>query len=106
MNPHERGRQWIMISILVPWLLLQLSGWCPSSAAVSREEVERAIREGVRYLKQEQRADGSWQDVHNETRTGATSLVTLALLTAGETPDTPHVRKAVDFLRNYGPDQL
>ena len=61
----------------------------PACAAVTREEVERAIREGVRFLKQEQRADGSWADVQGEARTGTTSLVTLALLTAGEKPDSP-----------------
>ena len=33
---------------------------------MTREEVERAIREGVRYLKNDQRADGSWVDVHGE----------------------------------------
>ncbi len=35
-----------------------------------------------------------------------TSLITLALLTAGEKPDSPIVRKAVDYLRNSGPNDL
>src|SRR5262249_54149382 len=54
----------------------------PSSrAGVTREEVERAIHDGVRYLKQQQREDGSWPDVEGDTKSGTTSLVTLALLT-------------------------
>ncbi len=72
----------------------QLVGTDSCSAAVTREEVERAIREGVRLLEEQQRADGSWADVENEAKTGTTSLVTLALLTAGEKPDSPAVRKA------------
>ena len=52
--------------------------------AVTREDVERAIRDGIRYLKQAQRDDGSWDDFNPQAKTGTTSLVTLALLTAGE----------------------
>lgn len=78
----------------------------PARAAVTRDEVEHAIREGVRFLKLEQRDDGSWSDVDNEARTGSTSLVTLALLTAGEPVNSPTIRKALDYLRNFGPDEL
>jgi hypothetical protein len=75
-------------------------------AAVTAEEVERAIRDGVRYLKSTQRPDGSWADVETEAKTGTTSLVTLALLTAGEKSDTPHMRKALEYLRGFGPNDL
>ncbi len=78
----------------------------PCRAAITREEVEKAIREGVRYLKGEQRPDGSWAEAAEEAKTGTTSLVTLALLTAGERPDEPHVRKALQYLRKFGPDEL
>ncbi len=74
--------------------------------AVTAKEVERAISEGVRYLKQEQRNDGSWNDVDNEARTGTTSLVVLALLTAGEPANSPVISRALDYLRNFGPDEL
>jgi RNA polymerase sigma factor (sigma-70 family) len=70
------------------------------------EQVERAIRRGVRFLKSQQRDDGSWLDVEIESRTGTTSLVTLALVSAGEKPDSPAVRKALEYLRRFGPDQL
>lgn len=78
----------------------------PAHGAVTREEVERAIREGVRFLKQEQRGDGSWSDVDNDAHTGSTSLVTLALLTAGEPVNSQTIRRALVYLRNFGPDEL
>ena len=68
--------------------------------------MERAIRGGVQYLKAQQRPDGDWADVEQEARTGTTSLVTLALLTAGEKPDSPAIRKALEYLRGFGPDDL
>jgi hypothetical protein len=78
----------------------------PTRAGVTREEVERAIQEGVRYLKQIQRIDGSWPDADAEAHTGTTSLATLALLTAGEPPSSPHITRALGYLRNFPPDQL
>src|SRR5947209_303039 len=78
----------------------------PAPAGVTREEVERAIRDGVRYLKAQQRDDGSWPDVEGEARSGTTSLVTLALLTAGEKTDSETIRKALDLLRKLRPEDL
>jgi hypothetical protein len=75
-------------------------------AAVTREQVERAIHDGVHFLKQRQRADGSWPDADSEAHTGTTSLVTLALLTAGEPVGSPTIVQALEFLRNFGPEQL
>ncbi len=106
MNLPPKTRSWIVIGLVAGPFLVPLVGPSSLRAAVTRDEVERAIRDGVRYLKQEQRGDGSWADVHDDARTGTTSLVTLALLTAGEKPDSPTVRKAIDYLRTFGPDQL
>jgi len=77
-----------------------------AKAAVTREEVERAIKGGVRYLLKQQRPDGSWPEIDDDARTGTTSLVTLALLTAGESPDAPHIQKSLEFLRKFDPGQL
>jgi len=74
--------------------------------AVTREQVENAIKRGVRFLKEHQRGDGSWADVDNDAHTGTTSLITLALLTAGEPASSPAVSKALDYLRNFSPEQL
>ena len=56
MHLPPKARSWIVIGLAVgPFLVLSMG---PNSlrAAVTREEVERAIRDGVRYLKHEQRA--------------------------------------------------
>ena len=74
--------------------------------AVTSEQVERAIREGIRFLKSQQRPDGSWPEVEEKANTGTTSLVTLALLTAGEKADSPAIRASLDYLRNFGPERL
>jgi Domain of unknown function (DUF4159)/A-macroglobulin TED domain len=97
---------WHYIVVLVVMFAVQLGGDVPCLANVTREEVERAIREGVRYLKTQQRADGSWSDVENEAKTGTTSLITLALLTTGEKTESTVIRKALDYLRGYGPNDL
>ena len=77
-----------------------------AQAAVTAQEVERAIKDGVRYLKTAQRGDGSWADADKDARSGMTSLVTLALLTAGEKPSSPEVKKAIEFLHGSSPDDL
>ncbi len=56
--------------VLVVSIAVQLGADVRCLANVTREEVERAIREGVRFLKSQQRADGSWSDVENEAKTG------------------------------------
>ncbi len=71
-----------------------------------RPDVEPAIRAGVRYLKEKQQPDGSWRDVETESHTGTTSLVTLALLGAGEPASSPAMTRAIDYLRAFTPDQL
>jgi len=93
-------------------LLVGAIGWTAlgiknqAVGAVTHEQVEKAIREGVRYLKKEQKPNGSWQDLGGDAKTGVTSLVTLALLTAGEPADSPEIQRAVAYLRNFSPDQL
>src|SRR5258708_26400991 len=91
------ARRLIMTALLLALALSFAS--VPARGGVTREEVERAIREGVRFLKSQQRGDGSWSEVDEDARTGTTSLVTLALLTAGEAPDSPAVARALEFLR-------
>ncbi|MBX6313931.1 MAG: DUF4159 domain-containing protein [Isosphaeraceae bacterium] len=78
----------------------------PVRAAVTREDVERAISEGVRYLKSQQRPDGSWPDADHRAQYGTTALVTLALLTAGERPESPAVARALNFLQRYSAAEL
>jgi hypothetical protein len=90
------------LGLLTLLLLGGLLSLVPTArAAVTREEVERAIREGVRYLLKQQNREGYWPEVDDDARTGTTSLVTLALLTAGESPDSPPIRRALEHLRKF-----
>jgi RNA polymerase sigma factor (sigma-70 family) len=70
------------------------------------EKVERAIRQGVQFLKARQQPDGSWPDVEPDAQTGLTSLVTLALIAAGEKPDSPPIESALACLRRFRPVDL
>jgi hypothetical protein len=84
----------LLISAMPPLVQAQ------RNRGLTQDDVERSIREGVRYLKSMQNADGSWPDLDfKQYHTGVTGLVTLALLTAGEDPQSPSMRKALDFLR-------
>jgi hypothetical protein len=96
------GRAWIPALMFI----VALDAARPVTAGVTREEVERAIRDGVRFLKSQQRADGSWPDMDGDSKSGMTSLVTLALLTAGEGVDSPTIRKSLDLLRKLRPEDL
>ncbi len=93
----------LIAALIVAVLLCDRRG---ARGDVTSEEVEHAIHEGVRYLKEKQAPDGSWPDVDGAARTGVTSLVTLALMTAGEKPGSPKVQLALEFLRQFQPDQL
>ena len=76
------------------------------SADVTREEVEQAIRDAVRFLKSSQGRDGSWPDLNQTQAGGTTALATLALLTAGEPAGDAHVSKALRFLESLSARDL
>ena len=87
------------------------------ATGTKRPDVEQAVRAGVRFLKAKQQPDGSWADVDGEARTGMTSLVTLALLSADEPvelachdpgdriPQRLHARSIAFGLRGLAPDE-
>jgi hypothetical protein len=100
-------KAWCWVGFLVLSSLgAPFSGQRAAHGGVTSEEVELAIKAGVRYLKERQRNDGSWPDADVSAKTGTTSLVTLALLTAGEKPDAPVIQHALEFLRQFTPEQL
>jgi hypothetical protein len=96
---------WAVLFVLFFGIFLE-SEQPRARAGVTSEEVERAIRNGVRFLKGRQGPDGSWADVDQAARTGPTSLAVLALLIAGEKPAAPTIQRALGYLRQFGPDQL
>ncbi|HZZ79972.1 MAG TPA: hypothetical protein VFE62_15745, partial [Gemmataceae bacterium] len=81
-------------------LLVCLELWLPaSSQAASKQEVDKAIDRGVKFLKESQQVDGSW----NYAAPGATALAGLALLESGLVkPADPVVRKTAVYLRAHG----
>ena len=88
-------------------ILLVLTATCTVvEGAVTREQVEKAIKSGVRFLKKAQRADGSWEDRQQEAKTGESSLITLALITAGESVNSPEMTNALAYLSKFSADQL
>jgi hypothetical protein len=98
---------WFLIG-MVAWSILStpLGGCGTARAAVTSEDVERAIRRGIRFLKDHQHPDGSWPEVEGQTVCGTTALVTLALLTAGEPADSATIQRALEFLRQLGPGRI
>ncbi len=84
----DRGRRlaWTAIALAAPAL-------APARGEVTRDQVERAIRRGVVYLRSRQSPDGSWPGM-----SGVTALAALALTTAGEPADSPGVATALAHL--------
>ncbi|CAN5913918.1 DUF4159 domain-containing protein [soil metagenome] len=96
----------IALAVLIVPLWLLLDQGPQARGEVTAEEVEQAIRDGVRFLKAEQRPDGSWPESFPRYTSGTTSLVTLALLTAGESPDSPHIANALQHLQRFSARDL
>lgn len=81
-----------------------------ADAPVDPEAVRAAIRKGVEYIYSRQTPEGHWEaaakkdpsvarhDVRGGQWGGQTALTTYALLAAGESPQDPRIRKAVDWL--------
>jgi hypothetical protein len=69
------------------------------------EKVRTAIKGGIKYLRGQQLADGSWEvDMLSATFQGGwTSLTMLALLNAGVPPQDKMMQKGLKYLRNLEP---
>jgi hypothetical protein len=73
-----------------------------------REKVDAAREKAVKYLKDKQDKDGSWEGVLGAITTmkgGTTALAALALLEAGVPANDPAVAKAVEFLLPLKPEK-
>lgn len=71
-----------------------------SSRTPLLRKVDDAISRGSHYLLSHQNADGSFGEGQTPAmRVGQTSLVTLALLSCGESHQSKQLIKAIDFLR-------
>ena len=69
---------------------------------VNPETVQKSIDRSVNFLLSSQKEDGGWDDIRDYPG-GVTSLVVLALLTAGMPPDHPKVVSALNYIRQRVP---
>lgn len=77
---------------------------------ISRTELARkseaAIRRGVRFLISRQNPDGSWGNGSStDAEAGNTALVALALLSCGESHQSPPLDRAIKFLKKSQPQK-
>ena len=96
---------WVSLVAFLSWAVI-LGDHHGARADVTSEQVEHAIRRGVEFLKRKQAPDGSWIDVDQAAHTGTTSLAAIALLTAGEKPNAPVIRRALAYLTQFDCNQL
>ncbi len=69
-------------------------GLLPAAPAqITGDQVKRAVRRGVAAVTQSQRPDGTW--LHQHYLGGETCLASLALLQAGESPDSRAIAAAL-----------
>jgi hypothetical protein len=66
-------------------------------------KVKTGIDRGVRFLKQQQMPNGSWEHDLRSLQGGWTSLALLALLNAGVPPDDPCIKNGLTWLRKQEP---
>ncbi|HMB94574.1 MAG TPA: hypothetical protein VKK61_00905, partial [Tepidisphaeraceae bacterium] len=70
------------------------------------QKSDEAITRGVKFLLAHQNADGSWSIGRPTDREGGhTALITLALLSCGESPQSPPLQKAIKFLKAAQPQK-
>jgi hypothetical protein len=104
-----RMRLFPALSLLMVALLSLMTS---SARAATPEEIDRAIKRTVEYFYSKQNAEGTWEnsptgpdrgadrhDISGGQWGGETALITYALLAAGESPNDPRLKKAIDFLR-------
>lgn len=70
--------------------------------------VDRAISKAVKFLISRQNENGSWtvESEREDFAVGTTALVTLSLLSAGESHQSEPLIKAIKYLKNARPEKL
>ena len=92
-------------SVLVHPPLSSASALAPLSQAddapLDAAAVRKAIRRSIGFLQSEQIKNGAWPDGGAQAKGGIPCLVTLALLNAGESPQSVRIQKAIDEILTY-----
>ncbi len=68
---------------------------------LERDKIDRAIRRGERYLRRQQRPDGSWEGSWGVCFTYGTWFGVAGLVAAGAGPEDPALIGATEFLRAH-----
>jgi len=87
--------------------VLFVAAW---SMAATPEQIETAIQRTKEYIYSQQQPDGTWENKPRDPtdkgnmheggqRGGRTALAVYSLLAAGECPQDPRLKRAIDFLR-------
>jgi hypothetical protein len=98
------------VSLIILAAVVALAGAAPAAAARPKnksgdplvEQVNKAIQNGIRYLRGKQLKDGSWEvDFFGKMRYqgGWTCLSMLALLNAGVPPNDKMIQRGLEYLR-------
>jgi hypothetical protein len=77
----------------------------PVRADVSADQVRRAIKGGVAYLKKYQKVDGSWTD-HAGFPGAVTALCSLAMINGGVPVSDPSIQRALQHVRSLGATEM
>jgi hypothetical protein len=97
----------------IAFLLILLVAWIPEKApaqGVTPEAVQEAIDQFSSYFRRTQSRGkgeraGAWQG-HDEYGAGLTSLVVLALLSSGSSPDSAEVARGLTYIRIEQPEKV
>lgn len=84
------------------FVLASLLAICSSGFSQSPEQVNRAIENGIGYLRSRQSQNGGWEEV-STYQGGVTALVTLSLLSCGVPANDPDILAAVKYMEKTEP---
>jgi len=106
MRPDRFRLLWFAVARLVAaggaGALVLLAGMATASAEVTSAQLKQAVRTAVQAIKARQNPDGTWSGRYFAG--GETCLATLALLQAGERPDSPELTGTLRYIRDL-PDR-
>ena len=101
-----------LLAVGFTWLLVAAPVGAQAKRDIRAEDVKESIAKGVKYLRQIQFANGSWEiddpsqlKITMSNPGGKTALTLLALLTAGQDAKDPTVALGLTYLRKIPPDK-
>jgi hypothetical protein len=79
--------------------MLALGAFVPPLRAADKDDIDKAVAAGVKFLKSIQAKDGTWDYEHGDRKAGATALAGLALLECDVDPEDSAVQNAAQAVR-------